>query len=218
MSCWKRWVSRPPQDIANRHPYQLSGGQRQRVAIARALAVQPEIILADEPISMLDVSIRMGVLNLMGRLKDEQGIGFLYITHDLASARYIADRTIVMYAGHMVEGADSIELMDQPAHPYTKLLISAVPDPQSALSTTRGRGARRDPLVDRPAARLPVRDPLPLCDGRLPHRDARPRVCQRRSLGALPSLRAGEGQDGPKTPATAPNSTPGRLGLTAMRP
>ena len=113
------------------------------MAIARALAVDPEIILADEPISMLDVSIRMGVLNLIERLKEERGIGFLYITHDLASARYIGDRTIVMYAGHMVEGAESDELMDQPAHPYTKLLLSAVPNPEGGLSTKSSRRAAR---------------------------------------------------------------------------
>ena len=97
----------PPDEMAKNYPHQLSGGQRQRVAIARALAVDPEIILADEPISMLDVSIRMGVLNLMEQLKEERGIGFLYITHDIASARYIGDDTMVMYAGHMVEGAES---------------------------------------------------------------------------------------------------------------
>jgi peptide/nickel transport system ATP-binding protein len=126
----------PPAEVASRYPYQLSGGQRQRIAIARALGVDPEIILADEPVSMLDVSIRMGILNLMQRLKEERGIGFLYITHDLASARYIGDRTIVMYAGWMVEGAESKELMEQPAHPYTRLLLSAVPNPQAGLVTT----------------------------------------------------------------------------------
>ncbi len=123
----------PAADVAARYPFQLSGGQRQRVAIARALAVNPEIILADEPVSMLDVSIRMGILNLMERLKDDKGIGFLYITHDLASARYIGDRTIVLYAGHMVEGAESKELMAEPAHPYSRLLLSAVPNPQAGL-------------------------------------------------------------------------------------
>src|SRR5919204_430722 len=101
----------PPKEFANKYPHQLSGGQRQRIAIARALAVDPEVILADEPISMLDVSIRMGVLNLMERLKEERGIAYLYITHDIASARYIGDQTIVMYAGHIVEGAESTELM-----------------------------------------------------------------------------------------------------------
>lgn len=141
----------PASDVAGRFPYQLSGGQRQRVAIARALGVEPEIILADEPISMLDVSIRMGVLNLLERLKDERGIGFLYITHDLASARYIGDRTIVMYAGHQVESADSVELMDVPAHPYTKLLLSAVPDPQSKLKLNTGVVRGEIPsLVDPP--------------------------------------------------------------------
>jgi len=141
----------PPQEFAAKFPYQLSGGQRQRVAIARALAVKPEIILADEPVSMLDVSIRMGVLNLIEQLKEERGIGFLYITHDLASARYIGDRTIVMYAGHQVECAESTELMDQPAHPYTKLLLSAVPDPESGL-VTGGEEARGEipALIDPP--------------------------------------------------------------------
>ncbi|WP_437564735.1 ABC transporter ATP-binding protein [Sorangium sp. So ce542] len=123
----------PPAEVAAKFPYQLSGGQRQRVAIARALAVDPSVILADEPISMLDVSIRMGVLNLMERLKEERGISYLYITHDIASARYVADRTMVMYAGHIVEGAPSEELMQQPAHPYTKLLLSAVPDPNGSI-------------------------------------------------------------------------------------
>ena len=126
----------PPAEFAAKYPYQLSGGQRQRVAIARALAVEPEIILADEPVSMLDVSIRMGILNLIEQLKEERGIGFLYITHDLASARYIGDRTIVMYAGHQVECAESTELMDRPAHPYTKLLLSAVPNPEAGLVTS----------------------------------------------------------------------------------
>jgi peptide/nickel transport system ATP-binding protein len=123
----------PPEDAARKYPYQMSGGQRQRVAIARALAVEPEIILADEPISMLDVSIRMGVLNLMEQLKEERGIGFLYITHDLASARYIGDRTMVMYTGYVVEAAESRELMEQPAHPYTQMLMAAVPNPQGGM-------------------------------------------------------------------------------------
>ena len=131
----------PAAEMARKFPFQLSGGQRQRVAIARALAVEPEIILADEPISMLDVSIRMGVLNLMEQLKEELGIGFLYITHDLASARYIADRTIVMYGGYTVESAESRELMEQPAHPYTQTLLAAVPNPQAGLETQATSGS-----------------------------------------------------------------------------
>ncbi|MFL5734805.1 MAG: ABC transporter ATP-binding protein [Chloroflexia bacterium] len=150
----------PPADVAGRYPYQLSGGQRQRIAIARALGVDPEIILADEPVSMLDVSIRMGILNLMQRLKEERGIGFLYITHDLASARYIADRTIVMYAGWQVEGAESKELMEQPAHPYTRLLLSAVPNPQAGLVTNDEEVRGEIPSLIDPPPRCPF---LPRC-------------------------------------------------------
>ncbi len=141
----------PADEFARKFPHQLSGGQRQRVAIARALAVDPEIMLADEPISMLDVSIRMGVLNLMERLKEERGIGYLYITHDIASARYIGDRTMVMYAGHMVEGADSESLMAEPAHPYTRLLLSAVPNPHAGLTKRKVEARGEVPsLIDPP--------------------------------------------------------------------
>lgn len=116
-------------DILDAFPHELSGGQRQRIAIARALAVEPEVILADEPTSMLDVSVRIGILNLMRKLRDERGISMLYITHDLASARYVADRTTVLFAGEVVESGESLSLMEAPAHPYTRLLLSAVPDP-----------------------------------------------------------------------------------------
>jgi peptide/nickel transport system ATP-binding protein len=152
----------PAAEFAKKYPHQLSGGQRQRVAIARALAVDPEVILADEPISMLDVSIRMGVLNLMERLKEERGIAYVYITHDIASARYIGDRTMVMYAGHVVEGAESTELMDQPAHPYTRLLLSAVPNPHAGLAKRKLEDRGEVPsLIDPPpgcpfAARCPM--------------------------------------------------------------
>ncbi len=143
---------KPACTIAARYPHQLSGGQRQRVAIARALAVDPELILADEPISMLDVSIRMGVLNLMQQLKEQRGISFVYITHDLASARYIGDQIMVMYAGHMVEGGRSEAVIGQPAHPYTRLLLSAVPDPHAGLRTDKNSQARGEvpSLIDPP--------------------------------------------------------------------
>ena len=125
----------PVEEFADKFPHQLSGGQRQRVAIARALAVEPKVILADEPVSMLDVSIRLGILNLMARLRDEQGISFLYVTHDIASARYFADTTLVMYAGRIVEGGESEGVIREPKHPYTQLLLSAVPDPAKGLKT-----------------------------------------------------------------------------------
>ena len=125
----------PPEEYSGKFPHQLSGGQRQRVAIARALAVEPKVILADEPISMLDVSIRIGILNLMAKLRDEDNIAFLYVTHDLASARYFADETMVMYAGRTVESGASEELIRDPKHPYTQLLLSAVPDPARGLRT-----------------------------------------------------------------------------------
>ncbi|MFQ3230514.1 ABC transporter ATP-binding protein [Reinekea sp.] len=118
----------PAKQTADKYPHELSGGQRQRVAIARALAVGANFILADEPISMLDVSIRLGILNLMEDMKKD-GIGFLYITHDIATARYFAERTAVMYVGHMVEWGNSDSVTQNPQHPYTQLLISAVPEP-----------------------------------------------------------------------------------------
>ena len=119
----------PPEEIATKYPHELSGGQRQRVAIARALAVEPKVVLADEPTSMLDVSIRIGILNLMVRLKEERGIAFLYVTHDLASARYVADEILVMYAGQIVERGPMEQVLAEPLHPYTRLLLAAVPDP-----------------------------------------------------------------------------------------
>jgi peptide/nickel transport system ATP-binding protein len=119
----------PPDRYASKYPHELSGGQRQRVAIARALAVEPRVIVADEPISMLDVSIRIGILNLMADLKQQQDLAFLYVTHDLASARYVADDVLVMYAGQIVEHGPAEQVLTSPLHPYTQLLLAAVPDP-----------------------------------------------------------------------------------------
>ena len=117
----------PATQTADKYPHELSGGQRQRAAIARAVSTGARFILADEPISMLDVSIRLGILNLMADMKEE-GIGFLYITHDIATARYFAERTAVMYVGHMVEWGESDSVTQRPRHPYTQLLLSAVPE------------------------------------------------------------------------------------------
>jgi peptide/nickel transport system ATP-binding protein len=122
----------PAAQFADKLPHELSGGQRQRVAFARALAAGPTVLLADEPVSMLDVSIRLGVLNLLGELRDVEGLAILYVTHDIASARYFADTMTVMYAGRVVESGPSLEVTDHPAHPYTQLLLDAAPDPERA--------------------------------------------------------------------------------------
>jgi peptide/nickel transport system ATP-binding protein len=137
----RRVALKPPARFAGKFPHELSGGQRQRVAIARALAVRPRVLIADEPVSMLDVSIRLGVLNLLVDLRDKEHLAILYVTHDIGSARYVADTIAVMYAGQLVESAPSVELTDSPAHPYTQLLLSAAPDPDRttpAKLSTRG--------------------------------------------------------------------------------
>lgn len=118
----------PPEEFINRYPYQLSGGQRQRVAIARALIVKPEFLVADEPVSMLDVSIRAGILNLLKKLNEDVHIGCLLITHDLATARYLCDRIAVMYLGEIVEIGLAKDLMTSFVHPYSHLLTSSAPD------------------------------------------------------------------------------------------
>ena len=120
----------PSKDQGEKFPHQLSGGQKQRAYIARILAVGADVIFADEPTSMLDVSIRLGVLNLLNKLKKEMNKSFVYITHDIATARYFADRIIVLYAGHMVEWGDVDKIICNPKHPYTKLLVAAAPDPE----------------------------------------------------------------------------------------
>ena len=124
----------PATDVMQRYPHELSGGQRQRIGFAQALAYRPKLILADEPVSMLDVSIRVGLLNLMSDLRSREGVSFLYITHDLASARYVSDRLMVMYAGHIVESGPTEDVLADPQHPYTQLLLSAAPDPRTPLT------------------------------------------------------------------------------------
>lgn len=123
----------PGRRVMDRYPYELSGGQLQRVGFATAMICRPRLVLADEPVSMLDVSIRIGLLNLMADLRDAEGLSVLYITHDIASAWYLADRVIVMYAGQLVEQGPSDLVLRQPRHPYTQLLLSAVPDPRVDL-------------------------------------------------------------------------------------
>ena len=169
----------PPEHIARKYPHELSGGQRQRVSIARALAVEPRVILADEPTSMLDVSIRIGILNLMLALKEDRELAFLYVTHDLASARYVADEMLVMYAGQIVEQGPTEEVLQNPLHPYTRLLLSAVPDPRAGLrladvSARRSHHSGVDPVA---GCRFVERCPLAIavCRERTPELvEARP--------------------------------------------
>jgi peptide/nickel transport system ATP-binding protein len=128
----------PAADFLAKYPHELSGGQRQRVAIARALAARPQVLLADEPVSMLDVSLRLGVLNLLAELCAAQRLGILYITHDIASARYFAGTILVMQAGSVVEAGPAEQVTQSPAHPYTRQLIASAPDPDRALAGSDG--------------------------------------------------------------------------------
>ena len=119
----------PAQDIAKQYPHMLSGGQRQRIVIARALVVKPKVIIADEPVSMLDVSIRAEILELLNEIKKKNKISFIYITHDLATAKYFADRIIILYEGQIVETGNIIDVLTKPQHPYTEALIEAISEP-----------------------------------------------------------------------------------------
>ncbi len=144
----------PASSFLFRYPHELSGGQRQRVAIARALVINPDFVVADEPTSMLDVSVRTGVMHLMQNLADRFGVTYLYITHDLAVARYMCDRIAVMYLGKIVEIGDTEEVLQRPKHPYTKALLSAVPVPDPTYN--------RDPIKIKGGITRPI-DPVPRC-------------------------------------------------------
>lgn len=132
-----RRVSLPPEDYLHRYPYELSGGQRQRIAIARAIVLRPEFIVADEPVSMLDVSIQASVLGLLSRLSRELGLAILYVSHDIATVRYIADRVAVMCGGSFVEYGETRKVVSHPTHPYTQGLMAAVPSVDPAADRKR---------------------------------------------------------------------------------
>ena len=155
-----------PQQYLDRYPHQLSGGQLQRVVMARALILQPDFVVADEPVSMLDVSVRAGVLNVFRDVRDRLGLPAIYISHDLALVRYVCERTIVMYLGKVMEDGPTEDIVHEPLHPYTTALVAAVPVPhpdQSHAPLPIGRGA---PDPRNPPSGCVFRDRCPLASNR----------------------------------------------------
>jgi len=158
----------PPEQYLDRLPGQLSGGEKQRVSIARALVLDPDVILADEPVSMLDVSTQASVLNLLSDLTDELGVSMLYISHDLSTVSYVCERVNVMYLGRVVENAPTQQLLDDPKHPYSRALIGAIPipDPHVKRERTDMSGSPSDPINLPPGCRFKDRCPdrMDICD------------------------------------------------------
>jgi len=194
----------PADQFTGKYPHELSGGQRQRISFARALAAKPSVLLADEPVSMLDVSIRLEMLSLLDDLRQRFRLALLYITHDIASARYFADEVLVMYAGEIVERGPAEELTQQPAHPYTQLLVASAPDPDNlggAAHIAAAAAARQTAATAMADRGCPFSPRCPLAVDRcrsddpalLPLSATRAAACWRLDVAAPAVLAAGRG-------------------------